>query len=183
MAVAKPPAATAAARTQLVLQLAVFLDLLGVMLVVPNLIHRFKELGISTANYGLVSSVYSASQIVGGLLIGYLGDNVLGRKRVLLLSFAGAGLSYLLVGVADSLGLLVLSRVVVGLVKQTMTTSTALVSPYLPVSPCISLPRQADDDHLHCAGHPAELYLPHISPVSPPYLPCISPVSPCRSRS
>ena len=47
---------------------------------------------------------------------------------MLLLSFAGAGLSYLLVGVADSLGLLVLSRVVVGLVKQTMTTSTALVT-------------------------------------------------------
>ena len=41
---------------------------------------------------------------MGGLAIGYLGDNVLGRKRVLLLSFAGAGLSYLLVGLADSLG-------------------------------------------------------------------------------
>ena len=162
-------ASAASSRTQLVLQLAVFLDLLGVMLVVPNLIHRFRELGISTANYGVVSSVYSASQarpptrphaathtrphtvthahtwermgtarrhavtaggvqpqpatsarrlrswaawpsadptpthdpdpdptppnpnqIVGGLAIGYLGDNVLGRKRVLLLSFAGA---------------------------------------------------------------------------------------------
>lgn len=43
---------------------------------------------------------------MGGLAIGYLGDNVLGRKRVLLLSFAGAGLSYLLVGLADSIGLL-----------------------------------------------------------------------------
>ena len=61
----KPDAAAApmaASRTQLVLQLAVFLDLLGVMLVVPNLIHRFRELGISTASYGVVSSVYSASQ-------------------------------------------------------------------------------------------------------------------------
>ena len=100
---------------------------------------------------------------MGGLLIGYLGDNVLGRKRVLLLSFAGAGLSYLLVGVADSLGLLVLSRVIVGLVKQTMTTSTALVTLYLPcispVSP-LYLPCQADHDHLHSAGHPASpLYL------------------------
>ena len=52
----------------------------------PNLIHRFRDLGISTAQYSVVSSVYSASQIVGGLIIGYLGDNVLGRKRVLLLS-------------------------------------------------------------------------------------------------
>lgn len=47
---------------------------------------------------------------------------------MLQLSFAGAGLSYLLVGLADSLALLILSRVLVGLVKQTMTTSTALVS-------------------------------------------------------
>ena len=113
---------------QYVLQLAVFLDLFGVMLVVPNLIHRFRDLGISTAQYSVVSSVYSASQIVGGLIIGYLGDNVLGRKRVLLLSFAGAGISYLIVGLADSLWMLILSRVVVGLVKQTMTTSTALVT-------------------------------------------------------
>jgi len=60
---------------------------------------------------------------------------VLGRKRVLLLSFAGAGLSYLLVGVADSLGLLVLSRVIVGLVKQTMTTSTALVTQLSDIEP------------------------------------------------
>ena len=60
---------------------------------------------------------------------------MLGRKRVLLLSFAGAGLSYLLVGVADSLGLLVVSRVIVGLVKQTMTTSTALVTQLSDIEP------------------------------------------------
>ena len=60
---AKLAAQTAASsRTQLVLQLAVFLDLLGVMLVVPNLMHRWRDLGISTANLGVVSSVYSASQ-------------------------------------------------------------------------------------------------------------------------
>ena len=114
--------------TQLYLQLAVFLDLFGVMLVVPNLIHRFTELGISTAQYSLVSSVYSASQIVGSLVIGYLGDNSLGRKRALQLSFIGAAVSYLLVGIAEDLSLLVLSRVIVGLVKQTQSTAAALVT-------------------------------------------------------
>lgn len=75
-----------------------------------------------------MQSIYSSSQIVGGLLVGYLGDRGLGRKGVLLLSFGGAGVSYALVGVADSVALLALSRVVVGLVKQTMTCSTALVT-------------------------------------------------------
>ena len=47
---------------------------------------------------------------------------------MLLLSFAGAGVSYFLVGYADSVALLALSRVVVGLVKQTQTCSTALIT-------------------------------------------------------
>ena len=45
-----------------------------------------------------------------------------------ILSFAGAGLSYFLVGLAESIELLIISRVVVGLVKQTMTCSNALLT-------------------------------------------------------
>ena len=108
--------------------LACFLDYFAVALVVPNLVHRWKALGVSPEALGLVQSIYSGSQIVGGLLIGYLGDRGLGRKGVLLLSFAGAGVSYFLVGYADSVALLALSRVVVGLVKQTQTCSTALIT-------------------------------------------------------
>ena len=106
--------------------LAVFLDMMGVALVVPNLIFRWKEVGISPAGLGMINSIYSASQLVGGLVLGKLGDRSLGRKRTLLLSFAGSGVSYALVGVAESVWVLVLSRVLVGLVKQTMTTSTAI---------------------------------------------------------
>ncbi|KAL1508153.1 hypothetical protein AB1Y20_007740 [Prymnesium parvum] len=118
-------------RTEYVLLLAVFIDLFGVALVVPNILFLFKEaLGerFSPELYGMVSSVYSASQIVGGVALGYLGDSSWGRKRTLLLSFAGAAASYFLVGAAESLELLVLSRVIVGLVKQTMTASTALLT-------------------------------------------------------
>lgn len=118
-----------------VLLLAVFLDLFGVALVVPNIPFLFRAaLGdrFSPELYGLISSVYSASQILGGLAIGYLADKSLGRKRTLLLSFVGAGLSYLLIGFAESVTLLILSRVIVGLVKQTMTASTAYVSEITP---------------------------------------------------
>lgn len=111
-----------------VLYLAVALDLFSVALVVPNLVYRWRELGITPERLGAVSSVYSASQIVGGLVIGHLGDRALGRKRALLLSIVGAGVSYLIVGVASSLELLILSRVLVGLVKQTTTCCTALIT-------------------------------------------------------
>jgi len=111
-----------------VLLLAVYLDYCGVALVVPNLIFRFTELGGTPESYGFLSSAYAASQLIGGVIIGFLGDRRLGRKRALQLSFLGAGISYLTVGVSDSLFFLVVSRVVVGLTKQTLTCSTAIVT-------------------------------------------------------
>jgi MFS family permease len=111
-----------------VLLLAVFMDYLSVALVVPNLIFRFTELGGTPESYGLLSSAYAASQLIGGVAIGFLADGRLGRKRALQLSFLGAGLSYLVVGLSDTIFFLVVSRVVVGLTKQTMTCSTAMAT-------------------------------------------------------
>ena len=110
------------------LRLAVFIDLLAVSLVVPLLPQRYKDLGVAPALVGIVSSVYSASQIVGGIIFGLLSDRTLGRRTVLLVSMGGAALSYAIIGLATSLPLLIFSRVLVGLVKQTMTISSAIIS-------------------------------------------------------
>ena len=111
------------------LVLAVLLDLLAVSLVVPLLPVRFRELGVSAKALGAVSSVYSLSQIVGGLALGALSDRALGRRGLLLLNFVGAGTAYAIVGWPGAgFAALVGSRVVVGLCKQTMTASTALVA-------------------------------------------------------
>lgn len=108
---------------------AVLLDLLAVSLVVPLLPARFRELGVSSKALGLVGSTYSVAQIVGGLALGALSDRALGRKGLLLVNFVGAGVAYAIVGLPRAtFEVLVLSRVVVGLCKQTMTASTALVT-------------------------------------------------------
>jgi MFS family permease len=122
------PAVSSNAKHINLILLTVFLDMVGVALVVPSLIFRWKDVGISTERLGAVQSIYSVAQLVGGMAIGYLGDRVLGRKDVLLLSFGGSAVSYWLVGTADSVELLVLSRVIVGLVKQTMTCASALLT-------------------------------------------------------
>jgi len=77
-------------------------------------------------SYGVVASVYSIAQIVGGVAIGFLSDAVLGRRGTLLLSMVGAGVAYYMVAIAQTLPVLIASRVLVGLVKQTMTASTAV---------------------------------------------------------
>jgi len=109
-----------------VLAFVVALDMLAVSLVVPLLPARYKELGVEPVYRGLVGSIYSASQLCGGLVMGFVGDHLEDRRSVLLLSFAGAAISYAMVGFATSVWLLAASRVVVGLVKQTMTSSKAM---------------------------------------------------------
>eukprot|EP00953_Heterococcus_sp_UTEX-ZZ885_P007690 4635-Heterococcus_DN1.PRE.5 len=73
-----------------------------------------------------MSSAYSLAQLVGGLLLGAASDR--SRRGVLLLSFFGSAIGYFLIGTARSFTVLLCSRVVVGLVKQTLTVCTALIS-------------------------------------------------------
>ncbi len=107
------------------------LDMLSVALVVPLLGQYFQDAGVQSAGQReLLSSVYSLSQIVGGFVIGGLSDvGILSRKHCLYLSFLGSSLSYGLIVSANLKGLIV-SRIVVGLVKQTGTISTSMISTY-----------------------------------------------------
>ena len=114
-----------------VLCLLVMLDMFSVSLVVPLLHQYYKSAGISSASQReMLSSLFSSSQIAGGLILGFLSDlGVLSRRNILFLSFLGSAVSYALI-VAGGLKKLILSRVLVGLVKQTMTVSTSLLAKY-----------------------------------------------------
>jgi MFS family permease len=105
------------------------IDMFAVSLVVPLLFQYYKSAGVSSAaQRELLSSLFSASQIVGGLLMGILTDaNLVERKTILLLSFGGSAVSYALIAFGG-LHALLLSRVLVGLVKQTMTVCTTILT-------------------------------------------------------
>lgn len=107
------------------------LDMLSVSLVVPLLNQYFLDAGVSSASQReLLSSLYSSSQIVGGFLIGGLLDTgSLSRQHCLFLSFLGSSLSYALIVYGGMRGLII-SRIVVGLIKQTSTISTSMISTY-----------------------------------------------------
>ena len=115
-----PPATT-------ILCVLVIIDMFAVALVVPLLHQYYKNAGIHSASQReLLSSLFSSSQIVGGLIIGGLSDlGLLSRRRILVLSFLGSAISYVLV--VGGFRRLIFSRILVGLVKQTMTVSTSLL--------------------------------------------------------
>jgi MFS family permease len=82
---------------QNVLAACVFIDMFAVSLVVPLLPIRYKELGITPVLIGTMGSIYRFTQIFGGIAYGVVSDRLEDRRTVLLVSFAGAAISYALV--------------------------------------------------------------------------------------
>jgi len=111
------------------LPILVFIDMFAVALVVPLLFQYYQKAGVVSATQReLLSSVFSASQIIGGVLMGALTDaKVLRRETVLFLSFGGSALAYLMITYGGFTAL-ILSRIMVGLVKQTMTVTTSMLT-------------------------------------------------------
>ena len=103
----------------------------AVGLVVPLIPVVFKNLGGRAEQWGSLYAVYSATQIVGGVMMGYLSDRY-GRRFVFLLNMLGAGVSYFMLGNITTITLLVLTRILVGLVKQTDTIAKALEADLTP---------------------------------------------------
>ena len=96
-----------------VLWTTVAVDLLGFGIVVPLLPLYARHLGAGPASVGLLLAAFSAAQFVCAPVLGRLSDRV-GRKPVLIVSLVGTAGASLLTGVAASLWLLMVARVLDG---------------------------------------------------------------------
>ncbi|CAI5972686.1 unnamed protein product [Closterium sp. NIES-64] len=140
-----PPAAGAEKGVPrgVVILVVVFLDLFAVGMAMPLVTPLIKELGV-----GFLSSTYGAVQLVTGpffvsrpLFIvlfvlssypeqrafGLLSDNM-GRRVVILVSYVGAGASYLLLGQSSTVTMVVISRMLLGITKHSMNAVKAYVA-------------------------------------------------------
>eukprot|EP00698_Gefionella_okellyi_P025383 TRINITY_DN9266_c0_g1_i1.p1 TRINITY_DN9266_c0_g1~~TRINITY_DN9266_c0_g1_i1.p1 ORF type:complete len:412 (-),score=78.84 TRINITY_DN9266_c0_g1_i1:361-1596(-) len=110
-----------------IVYLIVVVDLIGVAMVGPLISGLYRTLNTGPLLNGVVSSTYGFMQFVFAPAMGHLSD-LYGRKRILLISFIGSALSYLMLGAATSVWVLLLSRMLVGAVKQTVTVAEALIT-------------------------------------------------------
>jgi len=112
----------------LVLYVSVLLDILSVGIVIPFLpYYVIEKFGGDASAVGLLGTVYGVAQLFGGPLMGWMSDRY-GRKLVLMISFFGTALGYLGTGLATSFLGLLMSRIPIGLVKQTLSISKAYIS-------------------------------------------------------
>jgi MFS family permease len=105
----------------------VFLDLVGFGIVLPLLPFYATELGASPFQVGLIIASYSAMQFLFSPIWGSLSDRY-GRRPLLLLGLAGSTVSYVVFGLASSLGVLLLSRVIAGIMGATIPVAQAYIA-------------------------------------------------------
>ena len=105
----------------------VFIDVIGFGMVLPLLPSYAARLGGTPGNIGLLVASYSAIQFVLAPLWGRVSDRI-GRRPVLLIGLAGSVASYLVFAFANSLPLLLLSRVLDGGSGATVNVAQAYLA-------------------------------------------------------
>jgi MFS family permease len=114
-----------------VLLLVVFVDLLGFGLLIPLIPFYAERLGLSPGWITLVIALHSLMQFAAAPSMGRLSDRY-GRRPVLMISMAGHALAYALLTVADSMPLLVASRLLSGVTSANLAAAYAYVSDITP---------------------------------------------------
>lgn len=110
-----------------ILFLIVFMDLVGFGLLIPLLPFYVQAVGAGPEVITLVLGLYSVGQLVAAPLWGRLSDTY-GRKPVLALTSIGLALSYIMLAYADTLTLLVISRLFGGIMAGNIAAAQAYVS-------------------------------------------------------
>ena len=108
----------------MVLMATAFMDMVGLLMVVPLLPFYVKKLGGDGVEFlgmhlgigilsGVIASAFTVAQLLSSPMWGRFSDKF-GRRPALLIALSAAGIAYIVFGFAESLWLLLLSRIVQG---------------------------------------------------------------------
>jgi DHA1 family tetracycline resistance protein-like MFS transporter len=105
----------------------VLVDVLGLSLILPLLHLYAAAYGASPVEVGLVVAAFPLAQLIGLPVMGALSDRF-GRKPLLLISQITTCIAFIMLGAANSLLMIMLSRVIDGLFGANISTAQAALS-------------------------------------------------------
>ncbi|MGH7753037.1 MAG: MFS transporter [Gemmatimonadales bacterium] len=110
-----------------VLMAVAFVDMIGLMMIVPLLPLYAKSLGAAPVAIGFLAAAFPIAQLASSPVWGRVSDKK-GRRPALLIGLAGSAVAYVIFGFADALWLLFLSRFAQGLGGGTTGVAQAYVA-------------------------------------------------------
>ncbi|MEN3368039.1 MAG: transporter, family, tetracycline resistance protein [Verrucomicrobiota bacterium] len=110
-----------------VLFLTVFVDLIGFGIIIPVLPLYAENFHASPIAIGWLTGIYSGMQIIFTPILGKLSDRF-GRRPVLLVSIAGTAVGFALMGMAHSLTLLFVARILAGITGGNISIPQAYIA-------------------------------------------------------
>lgn len=105
----------------------VLVDLLGLTIIIPLLPLYSAAFGASPLMIGIISATYPLMQLIGGPILGHLSDRF-GRKPVLVISQIGTFAGFILLGFANALPILLISRAIDGLSGANIVAAQAAIT-------------------------------------------------------
>lgn len=111
----------------LVIFLTIAIDLIGFGMVIPLLKFYAERFDASSLTVGILMAVYSLMQFIFAPVLGGLSDRH-GRRPILFLSIVGAGFGYLTVGLAHTLVLVFVGRIIGGITAANLSTAQAYIA-------------------------------------------------------
>jgi MFS family permease len=108
-----PPAPRPAIAKLAVLMVTAFVDMVGLLMVLPLLPYYAVRLGGGGFIVGILVSSFAVAQLLSAPVWGRVSDRY-GRRPAILVSLAASAVAYVVFGYADSLGLLLASRLIQG---------------------------------------------------------------------
>ena len=104
-----------------------FLNLIGFGMIIPLLPHYARSFRAGIMDTGLLVASYAAAQFIGSPIWGRLSDKI-GRRPVLIITLAGSVVGYILFGLAGSLWLLFVSRILSGFMSGNISVAQAYIT-------------------------------------------------------
>lgn len=107
--------------------LIVFVDLLGFGIVLPLLPYIAEQYEASPFTIGILGGTYSLFQLISGPILGRLSDRY-GRRKLLAISQFGSAIGFGLLGFANALPLIFLSRIIDGITGGNISIAQAYIA-------------------------------------------------------
>lgn len=110
----------------------VLFDIVGFSMIIPVLPYYAAGFGATPSQVGLISGLYALCQFIAAPLIGRLSDT-LGRKPMFILDIAGSIIGYIILVIANSFEMILISRIIAGSVAATIPVAQAYIADCTPI--------------------------------------------------